>query len=509
MPKIFCTLTASHLLNECCRDNGLKGLTKQLLKRDVTIYEDAIKFGVHSPEFAKYATEDAINTYDLYRRFSPNLAKQGLGHLFWDIEMPFQKALMELKINGIGADLVEAKAMTRRCQHLYWEIEDELLKFFGGDYVVSIQKKTGDYVCSPSINFNSSVQVVPLVEDLGFAITEKSKKGKKSWGKTTKARLKGKHPMIDKLIRLGKVEKLLNGFLTPFPQFVDADGRVRSSFHNAVCVTGRLSCSKPNIEQLPKNNNIANIRNLFKADKGNALIVADYAGQELRIMAEDSGDKVMLGELRKGFDIHLSTANNIHKLDLSDEQLTAGSAGFSECKKKYKKLRDDCKCIGFGIPFGKSKYGFAKDFNCSEDEAQEIVDKFFTKYPSIKRAIEKTHEQVYKRGYVKNMSGRKRRFPEFKKGSYWEKQRCYRQSYNFKIQSTGADVIKAAAALIITNLNVRLVNIVHDEIVVECKIGYVSEGMRWVEECMVAVLPLSVAWEVELAHGERYGNCKG
>lgn len=490
--------------------NGLKYLTRTQLKREVTEYKDAIKYGTDSDEFYTYAMEDAINTYDLYKLQSPQIAKQGLGHLAWDIEFPFQRALMHLAINGIAADVSTARTMRYEVQHLYFEIENELLNIFGGEYITSITPRSRVVSCEPSINFNSSPQVVPLIEGLGFPIWERSKKKKeKSWNVQSKNRLKGKHYAIDLLIKLGTVEKLLNGFLIPFGGFIENDNRIRCSFHNTVCVTGRLSCSSPNIEQLPKNNDIANIRNLFIANSGNILIVADYGGQELRIMAEDSHDKTMLTELRKGFDIHLSTANDFNKLNLSILELTAGSEAFNKAKKKHKKERDDCKTIGFGIPYGKGAYGFAKDFNCSEKEAQVIIDKFFTKYPAIRRAIEKTKEQIYRHGVVKNMSGRKRRFPDFHKKNKWAKERCYRQGYNFKIQSYGADVVKKACSLIILNPNLMLINIVHDEIVCECKREYIKEGIEYIRMCMVKALPISIKWEIEIEYGERYGECKG
>ena len=509
MTKIYDTLTASHLLDENLFENGLKYLTRTQLHREVVEYKDAIKYGTDSDEFYEYAMADAINTYDLYKLQSPEIAKQGLGHLAWDIEFPFQKALMWLQINGIKADISTAKQMTYETQHLYYSIENELLNIFGGEYIVSITPRSRVVSCVPSINFNSSEQVVPLIEGLGFKIWEKSKKTKKkSWAKASKARLAGSHPTIDLLIKFGKVEKLLNGFLKPFGGFINADGRIRSSFHNSVAVTGRLSCSSPNIEQLPKNNDIANIRNLFIAEPDNVIIVADYSGQELRIMAEDSRDKTMLTELHKGFDIHLSTANNMEKLGLSIEQMTAGTDAFNEAKKKYKKQRNDCKTIGFGIPYGKGSYGFAKDFQCSEDEAQAIIDKWFTKYPYIKLAIDRTKRQIAQHGFVKNMSGRKRRFPNFKKSNKWAKERCYRQGYNFKIQSFGADMIKVAAAKIVRDLRIKLCNIVHDELVFEVHKDYVETAIIFIRDCMMSAMTLTVPLEVDISYAERYGLAK-
>ena len=484
MTKIFDTLTASHLLCETLPENGLKYITHIQLHREATEYKDAIRYGTDSPEFAKYATEDAINTYDLYKLQSPQIEKEGLHHLAYDIEFPFQKALMWLAINGIRADVSAAKVMRYEVQHLFYEIENELLSIFGGKYVTSITPRSRVTSCEPSINFNSSDQVIPLIEELGFKIYEKSKTGKKSWGKQAKKRLEGKHPAIDLLIKLGKVEKLLNGFLVPFGGFVDVDGRIRCSFHNTVCVTGRLSCSKPNIEQLPKNNDIANIRNLFIAEPGNVLIVADYSGQEVRIMAQESGDKAFKDALINGLDLH---------------QVTADAMGVS---------RDDAKCIVFGTAYGKSAYGFSKDFNCSEKEAQCFIDKFFAQYPGLKRAIEKTKEQIYRHGFVRTMSGRKRRFPDFHKLNKWGKERCYRMGFNFKIQGYGGEVLKKAASEIIKDLLLKLVDLVHDEIVIECPKWYVEEGIRYIRECMVKALPIFLKWDIDISYGTRYGEAK-
>lgn len=508
MPKIFDTLTSSHLLNEQLPENGLKYLTRTQLHREVTEYKDAIKYGTDSPEFHKYATEDAINTYDLYKLQSPQIEKEGLHHLAYDIEFPFQRALMWLAINGIAADVSAAKAMRYEVQHLFYTIENELLNIFGGKYVTSITPRSRVTSCEPSINFNSSDQVIPLIEELGFPIYEKSKTGKKSWGKQAKKRLEKKHPTIDLIIKLGKIEKLLAGFLKPFETFVQKDGRIRPSFHNTVCVTGRLSCSKPNIEQLPKNNNIANIRNLFVAEPGNALVVADYSGQEVRIMAQESGDINLKNALRKGYDVHLATANEINELNISALGLTDKTEEHKAAKAKYTEQRDDCKCVVFGTAYGKSAYGFSKDFNCSEKEAQVFIDKFFTQYPGLRRAIEKTREQVYKYGYVTNMSGRKRRFPDFHKLNKWGKERCYRQAFNFKIQSFGGDILKKAASEIVKNPNLMLVNLVHDEAVIETSRDYVEEGIRYIRECMVKALPIFLPWDIDISFGTRYGETK-
>lgn len=491
MPKIFDTMVASHLLNETLESNGLKYLTKRILKRDVVTYEEAIADGVNSESFYIYGIADAINTFDLYKVFRPIIAKENLGHLLYDIEMPFTRVLTELNINGILADKEEAKKMIYSVQHLYYEIENELLKIFGGKYRVGIMPVARRVWCKPSINFNSSEQVVPLIEELGFEIYERTKpskthkKGAKSWAKQSKKRLAGQHPAIDLLIKFGKVEKLLSGFLRKFDTFIEPDGRIRPSFHNTVCVTGRLSCSNPNIEQLPKQNDIANIRNLFVAKPGHVFIVADYSGQELRILGEESGDYNLKKAFKEGRDLH---------------QEVADSMGL--------KSRDDAKCINFGIPYGKQAYGFSKDWGCSIEEAQKKLDLYFKKYPSVRTRIERCRQQVVRHHYVRNMSGRRRRFYDFKKKHKWGKERCFRQAFNMLIQSYGADVVKVACAEIIKDIKLKIVNIVHDEVCVEVPISYIEEAKVYIKKCMIEALPISIKWEVKLSHGERYGDCK-
>jgi len=177
MPRIFDTLTASHLLNEQLPENGLKYLTKTILKKDATEYKDAISDGLHSDKFYKYATDDAVNTWELYKVFSPQIEKEGLHHLAYDIEFPFQRALMWLAINGIAADTKAAKDMKEEISHLSYQIEDEMLQLFGKGYDVGITPRGRKVFAKPQINFNSGQQVAETLQSLGIKLTEKTKKG--------------------------------------------------------------------------------------------------------------------------------------------------------------------------------------------------------------------------------------------------------------------------------------------------------------------------------------------
>jgi DNA polymerase-1 len=225
-------------------------------------------------------------------------------------------------------------------------------------------------------------------------------------------------------------------------------------------------------------------------------------------MGEESGDKNLKEALRNNYDVHLATANGMNNLNLTTEDLTEKTEANAKAKKKYKKERDSCKCVVFGTAYGKSAFGFSKDFQCSLSEAQDFIDQFLNQYPGLRIAIEKTREQVYKYGYVRNMSGRRRRFPEFHKKGKWDKERCYRMAFNFKIQSFAADMVKAAAAKIVLNLRIKLINIVHDEIVCEVHNSYVEEACVYIKHCMATAIPMSLALETSMDVGDCYGACK-
>lgn len=481
--KIFDTQLACHLLNENILHKSLKYLAENILhvpKEQIVKYDDVDK--TDWSMFADYGMNDAIWTFKLYQKFAPEIEKQNLHHLMYDIEMPFQFALVELAINGMRVDVSLAETMTYEVQHEYYKLEQKMLDRWGGEYKVGINKRTRVVWCEPSINFNSSQQVIKLVEKLGFEIIERSDKGEKSFGKKTKERLKGKHEFIDELIRFGKITKLLNSFLIPFESFVDADTKIRSSFHNTIAVTGRLSSSNPNVEQLPKHNNIANIRNLYIADSGCVFIVADYKGQELRVLAEETQDPALRRAFAENIDIH---------------QVTADKVGRS---------RNDAKTVNFGIIYGKEAYGFSKDFNISEEEAQKFIDGYFLQFPTVQTRIEKCRQQVAKYGYVTNISGRKRRFPGFKEMSKWEQKRCFRQAFNFLIQSAGADVVKVACAKIIEDRHLKICNIVHDEVVVQCHNSYKEKAISYITDCMINSNKMGIPWEVTVSVVTRYGE---
>ena len=496
--KVACTQTAAFLLDENRLSYKLKDLAHTILKVPKEKIKKYDEVDQSNPlEFATYAINDAVWTFQIFEKFYSDIQKQGLDNLFWNIEMPFQRCLMDLAINGALVDLKAAEDMRYKIQHLHCQLEDELFRYiyeelwdrnkeeYWGNWYFNITPRSRKVTMERHVNFNSPDQLIPVIEALGINITEKTKKGKKSIGKAFKKRVAGTHPLIDKWIKYTKVDKLLHGFLEPFQSHVQADGRIRPSFHNTVAVTGRLTCSNPNLEQLPKNNDIANIRDLFIAPVRKVLIVADYSGQELRLLAEVTGDATMKGEFIRGEDLHQNTAD------------------------AFKVTRDEAKTVGFGIAYGKTAFGFAKDFRCSMPEAEEVLNKYFSKYTAIPARMERNRGQISRFGWCKNMSGRRRRFPTFAKEGPWGKKRMFRQAFNFLIQSAAADMLKIAAGRAVLNPKLLLVNLIHDELVFECDEDYAEEGVKWVRDVMINAVKMSIPLEVDIKVGNCYGNCKG
>lgn len=271
LKNIFCTLIGSQLLNENLFSHGLKYLAEHWLKipPDQIKKWEEVSADVTSKEFANYAMNDAIWAYQLYELESKALKKQGLEHLFYSVEMPFQYVLRDLEINGIAVDKKEYETAREELPKLLEESLIEMCKAAEVEYWYDTDL-FGNKILSTVVNFNSSPQIIELIENLGFEVTERTKpskrhpKGQKSFNAKVKASFKGKHPFFDHLAKYDELEGLLSSFILPLEGFMDSDGRVRTSY--GMKRTGRLSSSKPNLQNQPnpkKKKLIYNYRKIF------------------------------------------------------------------------------------------------------------------------------------------------------------------------------------------------------------------------------------------------------
>jgi len=515
-PHIFCTMTACHLINENIKV-GLKSLAKKYLHMENPMtYEQAARYGFDSPEFIDYATNDAIWTWQLHKIFNRTLYQQKLDRLFYDIEMPFQFVLMNLGINGVLFDLDEIDRLSAKVSNDIYEMEYKLRDLAGIKYQTQNMLFSDKKEIVSGVNMGSSDDLVEIIQNkLGLIIedyTDGGKKGKPkpSVGKITMLKLKGQHEFIDTLRQYKIATKLYQGFLKPFQKFVDIDGRVHAGFHNCVARTGRLSCSNPNLQQSPKERKEypVDFRGTIIAPEGKTLIVADYSGQELRVLTQVSKDPGLIDAFKNGKDIHLETTNRSFGLNIPDEQLYTSHSKYKELKKKHKKARDNTKnTVVFPVIYGTTAMGVSKSRGVSEKVAQGYIDDFLDLYPGVRKAIERCNNFLKHHKYVYTLSGRRRRL-------YDLTPKAYRQAFNFLIQGYSADMIRCAATGVLRaglehpEWGLKLILIIHDELVLEVNDSYLEVAKCSVKEAMESAVEMCLPLIADVGTGKKYSEAK-
>ena len=511
--KLFDTMIAAHLVDE----NGsksLKELTRSILCREVADYDETISH--YSEQFYEYALADSRNTFDLYNHYLPIIqSDRKLERLFFQIEMPFQKILAEMNINGVDIHLGRYVTMKEELNQEVLKLEKDLYDVIGEPYDIQMDVFGKPIGVVSNLNLNSAQQLIAVFEKLGLPITETTPSGAPSVGKLTLHQHKT-HPFVKALAKYKAASKLLTAFFEPLPSHLQRDGKVRPSFNDTGARTGRLSCSNPNLQQLPNNRddyNPADYRSLFIAPKGYKMITVDYSGQEVAVAAQVSKDPTLVESLNKGYDMHLAIANQFFGLGIPKESLNEEHKDHDKYKREFGEERKKAKAITFGLLFGKSAFGFSKDFGISEDEAQKIVDKYFEGMPVLKRTIDDTHRELKRDGFIVNLAGRRRHFVSNEQGFYPKK--AFRQAFNFKIQGFAADMLRAAMvntsyrASKHLDWDLKPIMTVHDEAVYVVKEDFVEPSIKlikdaWQDVCRKFVVPVSA----DVSVGDNYAEAK-
>lgn len=514
--KLFDTMVAAHLINENDK-KGLKHLTRTILGiSDAEDYDE--KLSHYSEKFYQYGLNDSYYTWKLYEHFLPLLKVQGLERLFFKIEMPFQFVLLEMAIEGV---LINKELLIKQQGILEKEItglEIEMLDLLGERYTMQLSLDGNPFIVS-KINFNSTLQLIKIFNTLGIEITDKTPSGSPSVGvKTIQKHLD--NPFVATLNKYKIAKKLYDAFISPSGQIalnIELDGKIRPSFRDTGTKTGRLSCSNPNLQQLPKPKEYSpvEVRKLFVAPKGYKMFSCDYSGQEVAVMAQQSKDETLVKALNNGYDMHLAIANQFYNLGIPEEVLSKKHPSYKECKKEHNKKRSLAKTITFGLAYGKGSYGFSKDFGITEDEAQKIVDDYFRGMPQLKESINNAHKEIEDHGQVTSMAGRIRHFDITADSDKWYVEKCKRQSFNFQIQGFSADMIRAAMVNVIVRKNnhpewgLKTIMTVHDEAVYIVKNEYINDATALVKESFESVgknfiVPVNADVEV----GDNYGEAK-
>lgn len=389
----------------------------------------------------EYACEDADITLKLKNVLQEKLKESGTEKLFYDIEMPLVPVLAYMERNGakINTDsLAETSSyFTKRMM----DIEKEIIELAGQNFNIASPKQVGE------ILFDK------------LKILEKAKKTKTGQYVTSEEvlqSLKGKHPIVEKILEHRGLKKLLGTYVDALPELINKKtGKIHTSYNQTITATGRLSSSNPNLQNIPiRDEDGKEIRKAFIPDEGCEFFSADYSQIELRIMAHLSQDANLIDAFKSGYDIHAATAAKIFKKEISEVS---------------REERSKAKTANFGIIYGISVFGLAERMNVARKEAKELIDEYFSTYPGVKEYMEKSIQVAREKGYIETIFNRKRYLPDINSHNANVRGYAERNAINAPIQGSAADIIKVAMINIYKrfmeeNLKSTMMLQVHDEL---------------------------------------------
>lgn len=436
-------------------------------------------------EFLSAASgEEAQDTAALGPVLREKLEERGLTNLYENIELPLTENLAEMEFNGITID-----------QAMLDEVTDEMKK------KVSTLEQQAWNQGGEEFNLNSPKQLgVLLFEKLGLPIIKKTKTGYSTDVSVLEA-LQGEHPIIETLIAYRQLSKLLSTYLLGLHPLINPNtGRIHTHFNQMATVTGRLSSTEPNLQNIPTRTEVGRrMREMFVPGEGYDLLMScDYSQVELRVMASIAQDELLLDSFRHGQDVHARTASEIFGVPL--DQVT-----------HY--MRSKAKTVNFGIIYGISDFGLAKQLGVPRSEAAQYIESYFARYIGVKAYMEREKQKARELGYVETLFGRRRYLPDIKAKNFNRRSFAERTAINTPIQGTAADIIKIAMLKVAEKLKEagvksRVLLQVHDELVLEVPKEEKDQVAQIVKTTMEQAVPLEVPLVADVAVGENWAKAK-
>jgi len=483
------TMLMSYVLDAAGGRHDMDSLAKRLLGIDTISYEDVCGKGAKQIGFAavpleqasEYAAEDADITLRLFNQFSRRLADEpSLQSIYQDLELPVMLVLREMENHGALLDSAILRSQSKSLGTRLEELESEAQTLAGRPFNLASPKQLQEI----------------LFDELKLPVLKKTPKGAPSTNEEVLQELALNYPLPKLLIEHRSLSKLKGTYTDKLPDDCDpADGRVHTSFHQAVTSTGRLSSSDPNLQNIPiRTEEGRRIRKAFVAPNGWSVMAADYSQIELRIMAHLSGDQSLVDAFSRGDDIHRATAAEVFDLEpmfVTDEQ------------------RRRAKAINFGLIYGMSAFGLARQLGIERAEAAAYIDRYFERYPGVRHYMDSTRAMAHEKGYVETVFGRRLTLPDIRARQVPIRQAAERAAINAPMQGTAADIIKRAMlrvqkALVTTNLGCNLLLQVHDELVFEVRDQDLDGARQIVRTEMEAAAELAVPLIVEIGSGESW-----
>ncbi len=485
----FDTMLESYVLDSTASRHDMDSLANHYLGIKTTKYEEVAGKGARQIPFSQvpldtagpYAAEDADITLRLHECLWPQLhANKQLRKLYEEIEQPLVPVLQKMEYLGV---LIDSKMLARQSRELakqMAELEQQAHEEAGGPF-----------------NLGSPKQLQEILFDkLGLPVIRKTPKGQPSTAEDVLQELSESYLLPRLILEYRSLSKLKSTYTDKLPgQVNQKTGRIHTSYHQAVAATGRLSSSDPNLQNIPiRTPQGRRIRQAFVAPKDHLLLAADYSQIELRIMAHLSGDAGLLEAFAADLDIHRATAAEVFEVELqevSDEQ------------------RRSAKAINFGLIYGMSAFGLARQLGIERGAAQEYVDLYFDRYPGVKRYMDDTRRQAREQGYVETVFGRRLYLPEINSRNSQRRQYAERSAINAPMQGSAADIIKRAMIAVDNWLTekqapARLVMQVHDELVLEIAADEAAKLAKKVAQLMAGAAALKVPLRVDTGSGKNW-----
>jgi DNA polymerase-1 len=483
------TMLQSYVLNSVATRHNMDALAGYYLDRKTIHFEDVAGKGAKQLTFNQvpletagdYAAEDADVTLQLHHCLYPQLqAEPSLSRVYSDIDMPLVRILSEVERRGTLVD-------------------GRMLKQHGAELADRLNELTQEVWALAGENFNldspKQLQVI-LYDKMGLPVLKKTPGGQPSTAEPVLVDLAQDYELPEKILAYRSLAKLKSTYADKLPLDINREtGRIHTSYHQAVTATGRLSSSDPNLQNIPiRNAEGRRIRQAFVAPPGNLVLAADYSQIELRIMAHLSGDAGLTQAFAENQDIHRATAAEVFGLapdEVADEQ------------------RRSAKAINFGLIYGMSAFGLAKQLNISRGLAADYIDRYFDRYPGVLRYMEETKAVAAEQGFVETVFGRRLYLPEINAKAVPRRQAAERTAINAPMQGTAADIIKLAMMAVqqwlpSSGLDARMIMQVHDELVFEVAEADVVDLDRGVIQRMSEAASLNVPLVVDTGVGENW-----
>jgi len=482
------TMLESYVLNSTATRHDMGSTARHYLGLETIPYEQVAGKGAKQITFDQvaveealpYAAEDADVTLQLHRRLWDELAQTGrLERVYEEIEQPLVAVLTEMEEAGVLLDCELLRTQSRELAEKMRAAEEKAHEIAGGPFNLGSPKQLQEI----------------LFERQELPVIRKTPKGQPSTAEDVLQELAADYELPEVILEYRGLSKLKSTYTDKLPELVGSDGRIHTSYHQAVAATGRLSSSDPNLQNIPiRTPEGRRIRQAFVAPEGYRILAADYSQIELRIMAHLSGDEGLLTAFAEDEDIHRATAAEV--FDTALDEVTG-------------EQRRSAKAINFGLIYGMSAFGLARQLGIPRADAQAYVDRYFERYPGVRAYMDSTREQAHEKGYVETVMGRRLYLPEINSRNVQRRQYAERSAINAPMQGTAADIIKRAMIdvhhwLGEESVDARVVMQVHDELVLEVAAAQADAVAEGLVERMSRAAQLSVPLKVDTGLGANW-----